>query len=137
MASVAGVRLAGPDSFKGKPIGKRIELLKRYVHKVERRTRGGRDPGLSLNEALDFVRHFRPAFGNIVLMQSKPDARGVRVFKVAVDNYVCKSCRFEFDEKDVKGHSPEGILCPKCATVVAKVVRTGVLAGPERTRDAQ
>lgn len=115
-AIVARVRLPAPASLKGRPIGKRIEVLRKCALRVERRTR----EGMALEEARKFVAHFAPAFGSIKLLWSpeKPDGR--RDLKVAVDSYLCPSCRLEFDEKDLKARSPDGVLCPKCGELVVK-----------------
>lgn len=116
MASIAGVKLPDPLSLKGKSIEKRRAIVIKYADKVDTRN----PQGIDLSDAVAFVKHFRPAFGNLVLLQSQPDSRGKRTLKLGFDSYCCKSCRTEFDEKDLKAHSPEGLLCPKCGDLVVK-----------------
>jgi hypothetical protein len=117
MASIAGVRLPEPGSLKGKGIGRRIRVLAKYATKVYNKTHY---PGLDEDEALVFVRHWRPAFGSLKLLRSQPSPDGSRDLKLAVDFFVCHHCRLEFDEKDLKSICAEGVMCPKCGEVVLK-----------------
>jgi len=104
------------ETLKGKSIEKRKRVLTKYARKVDCKTRSG----MTEEEALDFVRYWRPAFGSLKLLRSQPGADGRRELKLAVDASVCQHCRFEFDEKDLKSICTDGIMCPKCGELVAK-----------------
>jgi len=116
MTAVAGVRLPDVSTLKGKSILKRIAIATKYANKVDRHN----PKGLDMEKALEFLQHFKPAFGDLRLLRSQPEADKRRVLKLDFRYYTCQACKLDFDEKDLKGLSPEGILCPKCGEVVVR-----------------
>jgi len=96
----------------GRSFPKRLEILHICASQVREKT----PTGITQDEALFFLRHFKPAFGEIKLLKSKADPRtGLADWKVAVDSYCCMKCRLRFDLKDVKAIYSDGIVhCPKC-----------------------
>lgn len=123
MASVCGVHLPKLTTFTGHAFPKRLKLLQEVCRKVFFKTPNG----MTKDEALAFLRHFKPAFGNIVLLKEKPAGTdklewpdGLKL-EVGVDYFACGNCHLQFDGKDKKALYGDGYVhCPRCGERVAK-----------------
>jgi hypothetical protein len=114
MSTLGGVHLPGMKLVVGRTFPKRLQILHICASRVRLKT----PTGITQDEALFFLRHFKPAFGEIKLLKSKEDPKtGLADWKIAVDSYCCMKCRLRFDLKDVKVIYGDGntlVRCPKC-----------------------
>jgi DNA-directed RNA polymerase subunit RPC12/RpoP len=118
MSTLGGVRLPSLKLVLGRTFPKRLEILYICASRVRLKT----PRGITQDEALFFLRYFKPAFGEIKLLRSKTDpTTGLADWKIAVDSYCCPKCRLRFDLKDVKVIYRDGVVrCPKCAEDVCR-----------------
>jgi len=118
VSTLGGVHLPSMKVVCGRTFPKRLEILHLCASQVRLKT----PTGITQAEALFFLRHFKPAFGEMKLLMSKADPEtGLADWKVAVDSYACPKCRLRFDLRDVKVIYADNrvVRCPKCGEDVA------------------
>lgn len=115
---IGPIRLPKLILLKGRKFPARLSILKVVARRLQLRT----PHGISQEDALNFLRHFKPVFGEIKLLKSKMDPKtGLCDWKIAVDSYACPNCHLRFDLKDVKVITTSKMVqCPKCGMDVVE-----------------